>query len=390
MTKQSAGQQADYPLSAPILVPVHAPETILAVGGELKSAFCVLSRGEARLSEQFGHLSDPAAYRSFLNAIAGLELLANLRPEIVAADLHPDYAATRYARQLRLRTTFVQHHHAHIVSCMAEHQITGPAIGVACDGTGYGTDGAIWGGEVLVCDEAEFQRAGHLRTFPLPGGDAAAIETWRPAVGLLTDTFGDDWPAAAEEAVRRIEPQALSLIRARLASGPARIGRTSSLGRLFDGVAFLLGVCDRNRNEADAPVALQAAASACAEADALDWRLNEGTDGTAEMDVRPMIRALLDGVRSGRSQAELARAFHETLAVMLAACVERAAERTQLNRVMLSGGCFANRLLLDRLCDLLRGAGRDVYTHQLVSAGDGGLALGQAVAAAARLQRGRL
>ena len=390
VVRHSCKEETVHAAAAPIRVQPAAAVPILATGGELKSAVCLLRGNEAVLSEDFGQLSDPAAYRRFVRGIERLERALGVRPEVVACDLHPDYAATRYARNLPMRFTAVQHHHAHIVSCMAENQITGQVIGVACDGTGYGTDGTIWGCEVLVGDEAEFQRAGHLRTFPLPGGDAAAIETWRPAAGLLTATFGDDWPPCAQAAMRRVEPEALALVRARLASSAARIVRTSSLGRLFDAAACLLGLCDRNRSEAEAPMALEAAASTCARVEPLPWRLEEGSDGAAAADFRPMIWALVEAVGAGRPAGELARAFHETVALMLAACVDRAAQRSGLNRAVLSGGCFANRLLLDRLQYLLRSGGRVVYVHRLVSAGDAGIALGQAVAAAARLNRGVL
>ena len=375
---------------APIHVRTAAAGPVLAVGGDLKSAICLLSGNDAVLSEHLGELSNPAAYRNFVGTVERFKALLDVQPELVACDLHPDYAATRYAWNLPLKATAVQHHHAHIVSCMADNGITGRVIGAACDGTGYGADGTIWGCEVLECDEADFQRVGHLRTFPLPGGDAAAVETWRPALGLLTETFGADWPAAAEAGAQRVEPEALALARGRLASANGRIMRTSSMGRLFDGAAFLLGICDRNRYEAEAPMTLEAAAAACRKVEPLGWALGEGADGAVEMDVRPMIRELVEGVQACRPPSELARAFHEAVAAMLAACVNRAAARTGLNRVMLSGGCFANRLLLSRLWDLLRVAGREVYIHRLVPPGDGGIALGQAVVAAARLDRGTL
>ena len=385
-----------------ICIQIPAREPILAVGGELKSAVCVLKGNEAVLSEPVGDLSVPENYRTFLNAVEGIQHRLGVRPEIIAYDLHPEYAATRYALSRATsrglsrasskgrnspgnKTIAVQHHHAHVVSCMVENALDGEVIGVACDGTGYGADGTIWGCEVLICDEADFRRTGHLRTFPLPGGDAAAIETWRPAAGLLVETFGEDWPDAVRPKIRRIDPQVLALTRSRLASPNARIIRTSSLGRLFDGVAFLLGICDRNDTEARAPIALEARAGASTDTAALGWALNDLPDGEVEMDFRPMIREIIDG---GRGIDALAGAFHETAAAMLAGCVGRIAERTGLDRVVLSGGCFANHLLLGRLVDLLRSDGRDVYVHHRISAGDAGIALGQAVVAATRIAKG--
>jgi hydrogenase maturation protein HypF len=240
---------------APLTVAVEAPEPILAVGGELKSTVCLLNRSQAVLSEHLGELSNAAAYRNFVQTIDRFKTLLKLDPRVVAYDMHPDYAATRYARSLKLKGVPVQHHHAHVVSCMADNGISGPVVGVSCDGTGYGPDGAIWGCEVLVCDEAEYARAAHLDYFPLLGGDAAAQDTWRPAVGLLHEACGTNWRHAADFCLRRVEPEAVRLAEGRLAGG-ARVPLTSSLGRLFDAVAFILGVCDRNRYEAEAAMSL--------------------------------------------------------------------------------------------------------------------------------------
>ena len=380
----------------PIHVQLPAKEPVLALGGELKSAVCILKGNEAVLSKPVGDLGVPENYRAFLAAVEEIQQRLCVRPGIIAYDLHPQYAATRYAlsrassknpNSPNKRTIAVQHHHAHIVSCMVENGLSGEVIGVACDGTGYGADGTIWGCEVLTCDVADFRRTGHLRTFPLPGGDAAAIETWRPAVGLLTETFGKDWPDAARAVTGRIDPHTLSLTRSRLAWPNARITRTSSLGRLFDGVAFLLGICDRNDTEAQAPIALEALAGAAPDTATCNWTLNDLPDGAVEMDFRPMIREIIDG---GRSREQFARAFHETVAAMLGACAGRLAERTGHKRVVLSGGCFANRLLLGQLVNLLRADGRDVYVHHRVSTGDAGIALGQAATAAARINKGAI
>jgi hydrogenase maturation protein HypF len=372
---------------APIHVRAAAAKPILAVGGELKSTVCLLHGHDAVLSEHLGDLTNPAAFRNFTETVECFQTLLDVRPEAVACDLHPDYAATRYASSLGLPVTQVQHHHAHVVSCMAENDVAGEVIGVACDGTGYGTDGTVWGCEVLVCDEADFRRPGHLRTFALPGGDAASIETWRPAAGVLTETYGADWP---DIALQRVDPDTIALTRRRLAADAARIPRTSSLGRLFDAAASLLDICDRNRCEAEAPMALEAAAARYEQAEPFEWALDEAEDGTVEMDFRLLVRDLVGAVEAGRPAEESARRFHETVAAMLAGCVERIAKRTGLDRVMLTGGCFANRLLLRRLWDLLRASGLDVYIHGLVPPGDGGVALGQAVAAAARLEKGTL
>ncbi len=374
---------------APIRVPVESPVPVLAVGGELKSAVCILSGSQAVLSEHLGELANPAAFRNFTATIEQFKKLLRAEPRVVARDMHPDYAATRYAATLGLPVTDVQHHHAHIVSCMAEAGITGRVIGVSCDGTGYGTDGAIWGCEVLVCDEAGFERVGHLRYFRLVGGDQAAKETWRPAAGLLHETFGPDWRHTARTALAHVDQQALDLVGRRLAAG-SRMPLTSSMGRLFDAVAFLTGICAYNRYEAEAAMSLEAAARAAEPAAPLAYSIEKAEDGgrSTICDFRPMIRDLLERLAGGQSPAQLARAFHETCAAMLADVVGDAATETGISRAALSGGCFANRLLLELLVEQLAARGLQPVSHREVPTGDGGIALGQAVAAAERVRRG--
>ncbi|NLE60412.1 MAG: carbamoyltransferase HypF [Planctomycetes bacterium] len=374
---------------APIRVPVESPMPVLAVGGELKSAVCILSGGQAVLSEHLGELENPAAFRNFTATIEQFKKLLRVEPRVVACDMHPDYAATRYAATLGLPVTEVQHHHAHIVSCMAEAGVSGRVIGVSCDGTGYGTDGAIWGCEILVCDEAEFERAGHLRYFRLVGGDQAAKDTWRPAAGLLRETFGQDWRQAAGPLLNRIDEQALSLVDRRLTAAH-QIPWTSSLGRLFDGVAFLLGICDRNRYEAEAAMDLEAAARAATPATPLAYSIEKADDGNrpAVCDFRPMVKDMLARLGGGEPAGALARAFHETCASMLADVVGSAAIVTGIRHAVLSGGCFANRLLLGLLTERLTERGFRTSSHREVPTGDGGIALGQAVVAAERVRRG--
>ncbi len=371
-------------------VPIEAETPILALGAELKSAPCLLVGRRATLAGPVGDVREPEGYREFLAAVEALRECCGARPVRVACDMHPDYAATRYARTLSQPVIEVQHHHAHIAAGMAENGLTGRAVGLACDGTGYGTDGTIWGGEVLLCDASDgsFERVGHLRCFSLPGGDAAAIETWRPAVGMLFETFGADWPEELSGLFSGVDPQTLELTRARLASPSSRPVRTSSLGRLFDGAAFLLGLCDRNDVEAQAPRVLQAAAEACKEVEPLSWSLEESPDGVIEMDIRPLVRDLLAGRSRARPVNELARAFHSAVATMLAVAAEKVCERMGENRVVLSGGCFANRLLADWVDQALQAAGREVYTHHRISPGDAAVALGQAVVAAGQFKKG--
>ena len=271
---------------------------------------------------------------------------------------------------------------------MAENGLEGMAVGICCDGTGYGQDGAIWGGEILVADACQFRRAAHLDYFPLFGGDAAARETWRPAAGLLYQTYGADWRGRATSILRGIDEEALSVFEQRMHAG-ARMPQTSSLGRLFDAVAFLLGLCRYNRFEAEAAMMMEAAARGYPVVTPLPYnRIEpEGSEAAVRLDIRPMIETILGALRQGRPVGEIARGFHETVAAMLAKAAIQEARQANLRHVVLSGGCFANRLLLERVGALLDEAGLEVYAHQQVPTGDGGVALGQAVVAAERLRR---
>ncbi len=364
----------------------RAPEkTILALGAEMKSAPCLASPDGIFLCPDRGHLGNPDNYRAFVAAVDDLLDRCGGAPDAVAVDLHPAYAATRYAERLAAPVCRVQHHHAHIVACMVDRNVSGTVLGISCDGTGYGTDGAIWGCEVLVCAEADFTRAAHLRAFPLPGGDAAAIDTWRPAVSLLADAMAPGWfdTADARRLLARVDSTALSVTRARLA-GASRPVHTTSLGRLFDAAAFITGLCDRNVTDADAPAALQRAAEAADRSCAMNGENREIGDGIT-MDQRPLVAALAAAAAAGEDAGAIAAGFHRAVADMLAGAAVTTAERTGISAVMLSGGCFFNRLLRELLAERLNNAGLAVYNHNAVSAGDAGIAVGQAVAAAARL-----
>jgi hydrogenase maturation protein HypF len=349
----------------------------------MKSVLCLADGRRALCSEHLGDLDHPAALRNFMSAVDQFQQLTDIQPARIACDLHPDYAATRYARRLGLPLTQVQHHHAHLASCLADNGLTAPAVGIVCDGTGYGTDGSIWGGELLVGDAAHFLRAGHLRTFRLPGGEVAAVETWRPAAALLADAIGHDWADRANIGLDRVDPGALQVTQTQLASDRWTGPITSSLGRLFDAAAFLTGLCDRNRCQAQAPMALQAAASRCRNhPDPLPVEVADTDEGVI-IDPRPWFADLADRVARGEPTADLARAFHDAVIAAFAEGAERVARRHGLDRVVLSGGCLANRLLLAGLARALAARQLTVYTHRRVPPGDGGVALGQVAVAAA-------
>jgi hydrogenase maturation protein HypF len=307
-------------------------------------------------------------------------------PEVVACDLHPDYASTRHAEQLAARWQVplrrVQHHQAHVAACMAEHGLTGPVLGFAWDGTGYGPDGTIWGGEALLCDGARMTRAAHLRTFALPGGDAAAREPRRSALGLLYEMFGAEAgkvlsaPAeattdGAADWFSRAELRTLLASLARSVNAP----RTSSLGRLFDGVAALCGLPLVISFEGQAAMALEfAAAEGAAEA----YPLPLGAGLPAVADWEPLVRAVLADRAAGVPVGRRSARFHNGLAEMAVAV----ARCVGVGQVVLSGGCFQNGLLSRCVRRRLLAAGFSVYTQRRVPPGDGGIALGQVFVAA--------
>ncbi len=373
--------------------PIHlaspAPAAVLALGGELKSTICLLRGREAIVSEHLGDLTNAAAYRHFLEAVGRLRTLFDFRPDIIACDLHPLYLSTRYAREQAaeagVELIAVQHHHAHIASVMAEHGHDGPLVGLSCDGTGHGADGAAWGCEVLRCEGPRFERLGHLEYFPLIGGDQAAVATWRPAAALLRLAYGPAWRSVLGKVAietlfrgqRVMLPRADQQVEARLNTPP-----TSSLGRVFDAAAFLLGLCAANRHEAEAAMALEAAAEGVDDAAPYAYAVEAGADGL-RLRLAPALRQLAEEHLRGEPAAVAAARFHETVARLLADAARLACERHGLDTVAISGGCFANRRLLGRLCALLGARKLNVLFNRAVPAGDGGIGLGQAYVAAA-------
>jgi hydrogenase maturation protein HypF len=387
---------------APLPVPVAAKlPAILAVGAHLKNVVGLGLGSEVVLSQHVGDLETPEALAAFERVVADLLRLWEAGPVAIAHDLHPDYLSTRWAlragagdesegplppvllraaRNGRLRLVPVQHHHAHLASCLAENGASGPALGVTWDGTGYGTDGTVWGGEFLLGDAAGFARVASLRPFRLPGGDAAIKEPRRAALALLLELLGeaaldrDDLaPVASFTAAER------ALLARMLATG-TRSPVTTSAGRLFDAVAALLGLHPRSAFEGQAAMALEALADPF-ERGVYPFPLAPSAAPGAPvlLDWGPLLLALLeDGTRRVEPAIRSAR-FHNALADGIAAVARLAGSR----RVALSGGCFQNRLLLERTRARLAADGFEVLTHRLVPPNDGGIALGQVMVAAA-------
>jgi hydrogenase maturation protein HypF len=369
---------------APQAVPLPMPcaQPVLAVGGQLKATFALGRERQAFLSHHLGDLDHYAAYRAFVKDVALYEQLFAFRPALVAHDLHPDYASTRYARERQeregLRCLAVQHHHAHLAGCMAENGLDEPVLGVAFDGTGYGTDGAVWGGEFLVGDYRGFRRAAHLRYVGMPGGEQAIREPWRMAVAHLADAG-----ATVPQLKRRLPPAALWTA-AKMLERRLNTPWTSSAGRLFDAVASLAGVRDRVSHEGQAAMELEWLAMGVTAAEAYPFDVAEAReDEPLVIDTRPLIWAVAADVRGGEDAARIARRFHTTVLEMIVMVCERLRRATGLEAVVLSGGVFMNALLTYEVSERLKTAGFRVYRHRLVPPNDGGLSLGQLAVAAA-------
>jgi hydrogenase maturation protein HypF len=369
----------------PLAVASHFGRPVLACGAELKNTFC-LGRGDhAFLSHHVGDLENYETLRSFTGGIAHFRRLFDVQPQIVAHDLHPEYLSTKYAlEQDGCVLAGVQHHHAHIASCLADNGEAGPVIGVAFDGTGFGTDGTIWGGEFLLADLADAERAGHLAGVPMPGGAAAIRHPWRMAAAYLDAAFPDGPPAGLDVAARNSGawPDVLTLAR-RGVNAPV----TSSAGRLFDAVAALLGVRDSINYEGQAAVELEQLA-ATSRRDPYPAAITDGRPLTVAGS--DLIRAAAEDLLAGVPREVIGSRFHQGVAAMIGEACGLLRERSGLGTVALSGGVFQNLLLLGTVVDLLEGRGFRVLTHSRVPPNDGGISLGQAVVAAARDRAGRL
>jgi len=359
-------------------------QAVLAVGGELKNTVCVVRGSEAFLSQHVGDLENLESYRFFEEAVQHLQRILETEPKVIAHDLHPDYFSTKWAQERTgVELVGVQHHHAHVAACMAENHLDGKVIGIALDGTGYGTDGAIWGGEVLVTDYAGFERAAHFEYVPLPGGAAAIHEPWRMAVSYLAKHFGKDVEKLGLPFLAEIDSRKLSVV-LQMMEREINSPRTSSCGRLFDAVAALVGLRGTVNFEAQAAVELEMAArdSGSEAAYPLDLNLH---GAIWQIGTKSLLEWLVRDVRKQTNVAEISRKFHNGLALVLVEAAEKIRERTKLNRVCLSGGCFLNALLLETMIAEMKERSFEVFFHTEVPAGDGGISLGQAVIAGRRV-----
>ena len=364
----------------PIFLKDEVPP-ILAVGGELKNTVCLTQGKHAFLSQHIGDLENLESYGFFEEAVEHLERILEIKPQIVAYDLHPGYFSTRWAlAQQNVRLIGVQHHHAHIASCMAENHLEDKVIGFALDGTGYGTDGNIWGGEVLIAGYEDFQRVAQLDYVAMPGGDQAIREPWRMAVAYLLHHFGREFLKRKVAFVESLEPSQLEVV-LRMIESNVNSPRTSSCGRLFDAVAALVGIRSRVNYEAQAAIELEMAINEQGgnAAYSMDLKIQ---NGFRIIDTRPAFEQILKDLEQGIAITEISRRFHNALIEVLTRLAGLIRAESGLTSVCLSGGTFHNSYLLTGLQRQLESSGFRVYTHSEVPAGDGGLSLGQALIAA--------
>ena len=408
----------------PILMEKSCRRDIFAAGADLKNTFCFAKQNQLICSEHIGDLEDAEVYHHYIDSIEHLRGLFEVEPKIVACDLHPGYLSTRYAlkwhglpaRESTAKMAVpqviqVQHHWAHIASVLAEHNLEGPVIGIVADGTGYGTDGAIWGCECLIASLEKFERFGHLSYYSLAGADKASKEAIRPTVSLLKQAYGDDFDL--DKFVRLFErigitchscegrnPETKKAIDSRL-RGNDKIGNikiiseqlekgincveTSSLGRVFDAVAAMLGLGSYNHFDAQLPMALEAIIESSEES--YDFELISTAGKPLQLDLGKMIRQIIDDIQNDRPPAAISAKFHNTIAAALLEMAKAARESTKLSTVALSGGVFCNRYLINRLVNLLKQNDFSVLFNRNVPSNDGGISPGQAAIAAYLISR---
>ncbi len=362
-------------------LPVHMKNSlpcILAVGAHLKNSVALSIGNDVFLSQHIGDLATSQAWRAFRRVSEDLLRLYEATPAAIACDMHPEYLSTKHARQLAAPAYHVQHHWAHVLSCMAENEVEPPALGVSWDGTGYGTDGTIWGGEFLVPRGDTFERVAHFRHFRLPGGEAAIKQPSRAALGVLFEIWSDEALKRDDlPPVRDFSKNQLRIIRRMLGTG-LNAPLTSSVGRLFDAVASLTDTRQRVTFEGQAAMELEFAIKDASTV-SYPFEIHEGTP--LIVDWRPTIEAIVSDVTCHRPTGSISAKFHNTLAEIVRAIALRIGEA----RIVLTGGCFQNRQLTDACLQRLLDAGFRPYWHQRVPPNDGGISLGQVIAAAARM-----
>ncbi len=372
---------------APLRVSPAFGRQILACGAELKNTFCLARDDYAFVSHHIGDLENLETLRAYEQGIEHFKRLFRLRPEAVAYDLHPEYLSTKYALALDedLIRVGVQHHHAHVASCMADNRIEGEVIGVAMDGLGFGTDGRMWGGEFFVADLAEAERVAHLDYVPMPGGARAVREPWRMAAVYLHRALGENFTESAFAFVQNMDARRWAALRGMILTG-TNSPETSSMGRLFDAVSSLLSLRAVVSYEGQAAIELEMVADPGCQ----DGYEFEVAGNGRIIQAEPVIRQAVEDILGGVPAPIVSAKFHLGVSRLIVSTAGRIRDERRLNRVVLSGGVFQNSFLLARARRLLQAEGFEVFTHGRVPTNDGGISLGQAVVANARLERGRI
>jgi hydrogenase maturation protein HypF len=373
----------------PVFLTASSTRRILAVGGELKNTVALSRENAVFLSQHIGDLDNPSAYHFFQESIRHIEAILEIRPELIAHDLHPEYLSTKWAvGQTYLPTIAVQHHHAHLAAVLAENGVEEPCIGIILDGTGLGTDGTIWGGEILVGNATQYERVAWLEPVSMPGGEAAIKQPWRMGLSFLRHSFGDGYRSLGLPMLQNISPCELETITQamdRAINAPL----TSSCGRLFDGVAAILGIRGEVSFEAQAAMQLEAISTDLARTRPYAVLL-DGVGQSGAIPVTPLIRALVKDLRDGVALAEIAARFHVSLAELFIARVKLVRQEYGLTCVALSGGVYQNLLFFDHMLRRLNEEQFAVVTHLRVPTNDGGLALGQIAVADAQVRAGKM
>ena len=370
---------------------------ILACGAELKNTFCLSKDNFYFISQHIGDLENLKAYNFFVETISHFKRFFRIEPEVIAYDLHPDYLSTKYAldnskfnpvsstgQDSKFKLIGIQHHHAHVVSCMVENNLDEKVIGVAFDGTGYGSDGKIWGGEFLICDYARFSRFAHLIYVPIPGGDLAIKKPYRMALSFLYSLFGKECLNLDLEFILRLRKEEAEVI-VRQLEREVNSPLTSSCGRLFDAVSSLIGVRDTITYEAQAAIELEMIAQKGVK-ELYNWKISK-ENGSLIVDTREIIHQILKDLSSGITKEIIAAKFHNTVSGFIIEVCQRIREKEKIDKVVLTGGVFQNRYLLGRTLSLLKEDGFKVFFHQRVPTNDAGISLGQSIIAATKANR---
>jgi len=360
---------------APVKLAFDA-DGILAAGAELSNCFCLGKGNRAYLSQHIGDLKNQETYTFYEETQSRFQQLFRVKPTLVAADLHPDYLSTRFARKSGLETIWVQHHHAHIASCMAENGIDEPVIGLAFDGTGYGTDGHIWGSEFMVCDYNDFTRHTHFAYMPMPGGDRASEEPWRMGISLLWQAFGKEFSDLDLPLLQLIDRTKIRMVAEAIEKG-INCPFSSGAGRLFDAIAAITGICVNARFHAEAPMRLESIVKPGIQ-ETYNYILADA------ISFLPAVRQICTDLSGGMDIGIIAAKFHNTISEASLQAVKNIRTETGIQKVALSGGTFQNKYLFERLETILLKNNFAVLTHCKVPCNDGGIALGQLAVAARR------